>query len=241
MISLQFENLNDLFLELEDKIDGIEQLVSRETKSQIAKAVFTITTKKFIKDMNMQAVLNPAKYFHMYEWNAVGNTNKKLFEVKRQSISDGNLKINISYKPSKTAVPIPPELKIPGKKGKSAKKRSVFVNKAEVMESGRPVSFTTKQFIVFLSQRDNKMRFIRPNKTVRIQQPGGKLTTRAFDKFLTRWYAKEIDSVIRASGMFDQIGKKVAVALNQKRGGKVAARKAIKDITEKYSQGVTEL
>jgi phage antirepressor YoqD-like protein len=187
MISLQFENLNDLFLELEDKIDGIEQLVSRETKSQIAKAVFTITTKKFIKDMNMQAVLNPAKYFHMYEWNAVGNTNKKLFEVKRQSISDGNLKINISYKPSKTAVPIPPELKIPGKKGKSAKKRSVFVNKAEVMESGRPVSFTTKQFIVFLSQRDNKMRFIRPNKTVRIQQPGGKLTTRAFDKFLTRY------------------------------------------------------
>ena len=241
MISLKFENLNDLFLELEDKVEGIEQLVSRETKAQIAKAVFTITTKRFIKDMGMQAALNPTKYFHMYEWNNVGNNRKKLFQIKRQSISEGNLKINIMYKPSKTAVPIPPELTVPGKKGKFAKKKSIFANKAEVMETGKPVSFTTKQYIVFLSQRDNKIHFVGPNKRVRIQNPGGKLTKGAFDKFLTRWYAKEIDSVIRTSGLFDQIGKKVAISLNQKKGGKMAARTAIKNITEKYSQGVTEL
>jgi hypothetical protein len=41
--------------------------------------------------------------------------------------------------------------------------------------------------------------------------------------------------------MIDIIGKRVSKALNQKGGGKVAAKEAIRIITESYSQGVTEL
>jgi hypothetical protein len=241
MISLRFENINTLFNELENKIDGVNQLITKETESQLAKAVFTITTKKFIKDFGIEAALNPKKYFHMYEWNSVGNPSKKLFSIKRQSASYGNLKIAVNYKQSRTPVPIPGKLQESRNKNKRVKKRSVFVNKAEIMETGKPVSFTTKQYIAFLSQKDGKVRFVAPGKTVRISNPGGNLTKGAFDKFLTTWYANKVESAVSSSGMIDMVGKRVATSLNQKGGGKVAAKEAIRIVAESYSQGVTEL
>jgi hypothetical protein len=241
MISLQFENLNDLFFELENKVEGIKELGTRDTKTQISKAIFTITSKQFIKDFSIASAKNPKKYFHMYEWEKVGDPTQKLFKIKRQSVSGGDLKINLSFKKSVTPVPIPEVLKMPGKKGRVASKRTVFKNMAQVMEDGQPVTFTTKQYIIFLSQKDNKVHFVSPRHVVRIMNPGGKQTTNAFDKFATMWYSKKVDSAIRRSGMFQEIGKNVAKVLNQKRSGKMAAKEAIREITEKYAQGVIEL
>lgn len=111
MILLQFENVGSLFKELENKVDGISELTSVNTLNQIGKAVFTITTKKFLKDFQKQAILNPKKYFHVYEWDQVGNNNEKLFKIKRDSLSAGNVKIRIRFTKSNKIVPLDPNLK----------------------------------------------------------------------------------------------------------------------------------
>jgi hypothetical protein len=241
MISLQFKNLNEIGYEIDRKYAGIAEIIGSNSRTQIAKAVFTITTKKFIKDFAIAAGADKKKYFHMYEWNNVGNPAKKLYTIRRTGVAGGNLRINIAYLKSKTPVPIDPRLLEPGKKGKSVTKKSVFKDMAEVMEEGKPVSFTTKQYIAFVLKGDDKIHFVGPGKTIINKNPGGRATTMAFDKFVVKWYATKVDPVILSSGMYDQIGKGVTIVLNNKKGGAVQAREAIRIVTEKYAQGVVEL
>jgi len=241
MISLQFENLNEIANEIDRKYAGIAEIVNKNSQTQIAKAVFTITTKKFIKDFAVAAAGDKKRYFHMYEWNSVGNPKKKLYAIKRSGVIGGNLKIDIKFLKSNTPVPIDPILQKPGKKGKSVTKTSVFKDMAQVMESGKPVSFTTKQYIAFVLKGDKKIHFVGPGKTIRNNNPGGTATKMAFDKFIVKWYANKVDPVILSSGLYEQIGKGVTKVLNNKKAGAAQARQVIKTVTEKYAQGVTEL
>jgi len=239
MISLQFENLDDLMFELNQKYTGLEEMVTSKSKTELAKAIFTITTKKFIKDFSVVSMGEKKKYFHMYEWNKVGNPAKKLYSVNRESVSGGNLRIHMSYLKSTTPVPIAPELLSPGKTQKFVTKRSIFKDMAEVMETGKPVTFTTRQAIVFMS--NGEPHFLPPNKTIINKFPGGKNTTLSFEKFVTKWYATKVDSAIMSSGLYSQIGKGVARTLNEKKAGPAQVRETIRLIAQKYSQGVIKL
>jgi hypothetical protein len=241
MISLQFD-LQPVFDQLDGTILGIEELVSPNTKTQLAQAIFTITSKEFLKDFRNAALSSPQRYFHMYEWNAVGDNNQKLFTIKKIKVSNGDLRVNIVFNKSKTFVPIPSQLKVPNAKtGKSVTKKSIFRDKASIMESGIPVTFTTKQYIAFLSAKDNNIHFIPPSHIVQIMNPGGKKTTGQFDKFVVNWYDKKVDGAINKSGILDNLAKSVAKALDQKNGSSVYARTAIRTVTQKYSQGLVEL
>jgi hypothetical protein len=241
MISFLFD-IDPVFEQLTNTLAGVEQLVSNNAKTQIAQAVFTITSRQFVKDFRIASLGDPKKYFHMYEWEKNGNNDKKLFTVKRDRVINGDLRISLNFKRSTTPVPIPSKLKIPNAKtGKSVTKKTIFANKAEVMESGKPVTFTTKQYIVFISNKDNEMHFIPPKNLVRILNPGGRATTGAFDRFATKWYAEKVDSVIQSSGLVQNLGNAVAKSLNVKNGGIPQAREAIKTVTQKYSQGVIEV
>ena len=236
MIQLQFSGVNKLWEELDNKVAGITEIISSNSKNQIAKAAFTITTKRFLSDFSVEAAQNPKKYHHMYEWNKIGNNNQKLFKVKRGNLGAGDLSITFNFGKSNTSVPIPAALRVPGRSGRSVKKRSIFQNKADVMESGRPVTFTTRQYIAFLSGNDDKIHFLPPRTLVQILNPGGRLTTGSFDKYVVRWYSKRVDQTLRSSGLFDNIGKAVAKTLNQKGTGKSQARESIRLVTEKYAQ-----
>lgn len=239
MIQLQFRNIDELWRELDYKVEGIEEIMSQNSKNQIAKAVFTITSKRFLKDFAIESGRNPMKYHHVYEWNTVGDMSQKLFKIKRGSLGSGNLRISINFINSSQPVPIPQALRVPGRNGKSVTKRSVFKNKAEVMESGRPVTFTTKQYIAFLSGQ-NSIKFVRPRKLVEIVNPGGRYVAGSFERFVERWYASKVDSTIRSSGIFNNIGKSVSLALNKKRAGKESAKQAITRVTEQYIDGKVE-
>lgn len=239
MISLQVSNSNVIFDELNVKVLALKELQSNASKSQIAKAVFTITSKQFIKDITKQSVIDPKKYFHLYEWNGVGIQNKKLFTIKRQSFSNGNLKINFKFQQSRTPVPVPSALSRSKKKGVS--KRSIFANKADVMENGRPVTFTTKQYIVFLSQKDNKVHFIPPKTLIRNNNPGGRQTKFAFDSYIKKWYSTKSEIVVEKSKLFENLGIAVTRSLDGKGKNAYHSKEAIRIVTEKYAQGVSEL
>lgn len=239
MISLQVKNSKVIFDEMDLKLSALKELESKTSKSQIAKAVFTITSKQFLKDFAKQSVIDPKKYFHMYEWNSVGNNNKKLFVIKRESFAYGNLKINFKFKQSRIPVPIPSALTRSRKK--TVSKKSIFANKADVMENGKPVTFTTRQYVVFVSNKDNKLHFLPPKTVVRNQNPGGRQTKFAFDKFVKRWYAIKMENVVQKTRLFENLEIAVARSLDGKGKGINQTKEAIRIITEKYAQGVSEL
>lgn len=242
MILLQFENIQSVFKELDNKVEGIAELTSLNTLNQVGKAVFTITSKRFLKDFQKEAILKPKKYFHTYEWNAVGDNSQKLFKIKRQSLSSGNIKIRIDFAKSKKPVPINSNLKRPVNQNmRSVTKRSVFRDKAEIIESGRPVTFTTKQAIVFFSENNNEMVFLPKRTVVNITNPGGKQTTHAFTKFVEKWYATKVDSILNSSGLFQNLESAVAKSMENRGSGKNASKEAIRLVTEKYAQGVVEI
>ena len=242
MISLQFENVDSLFKELDTKVNGISELLSVNTRTQINKAVFTITAKKFLKDFSIESSLNPKKYFHVFEWGEIGNTKEKLFLIKRQLVSGPNMTIRLDFKKSRKPVPVPKELQMPSnKRGRYVSKKSVFYNKAEIMESGKPVTFTTKQAIVFFSGEDQNVHFIPARKIVNIMNPGGKGTTHSFIKFVEKWYGTKVDQTIQSSGLFQNIESVVTNSLENLGAGKNASKEAIRIVTEKYAQGVVEI
>jgi hypothetical protein len=240
MIQLQFENLDSLWETLNDKVLAVEEVSSPRTKTQVAKAVFTITSKRMIVDFSKRANISPQKYSHMFEWEGNGKPEKKLFIIRRERVLNGVMIVNIKYKKSSKFVPIPPQLLQPGAKGKSVKTRNVFANKAEVMESGKPVSFSTKGYIAFLS-KDSNITFLPPRTNVVIRNPGGKAATGSFDRFVETWYATKVDTVVTQSNLFQNMGKEIARTMNNAKVSAPAVREAIRVVTEKYAQGVIEL
>jgi len=234
MISLQFKNIDALYKELDKKVIGIGELMKPSTKNEVSKALFTLTGKKFLKDIAIAARLDPQKFFHVFEWGQLGSPSGKLFIIKRTRVVNGNLSINFAFTKSKKNVPVPARIR------NKVKKRSVFANKAEVMESGKPVSFTTKQTIVFLSKKNGNVRFVGPGVLINIQNPGGKRTTGSFAKYANTWYLKKSNIVLNSSGLINALGKSVSSALNKKGAGPEEARIAISNTAQKYSQGVTE-
>jgi len=240
MISLQFKGMNKVYQEIDNKILGTQEIISPTSKNQIAKAVFTITSKRFIKDFAIASKANPKKYFHVYEWGSNGNPTQKLYILKRERIVSGNLIVKFDYKKSKKPVPISPKLKASRGK-KSISSRSVFANKAEVMESGKPVIFSTKNYLIFFSKSDEKVHFLPPETVVHIMNPGGKATTGSFEKFAVSWYKTKMNPTIYSSRLIIDIEKSVVRSLRTKGAGRNSVKEAIKITTEKYSQGVVEL
>lgn len=234
MISLQFKHIDSLYKELEKKVSGIAELMTPATKNEVSKALFTLTGKKFIKDIGVAAKLDPQRFFHVYEWGQLGSPAGKLFIIKRTRVVSGNLSINFAFTKSKKNVPVPAKI------SSKVKKRSIFANKAEVMESGKPVSFTTKQTIVFLSQKDGNVHFVGPRVLINIKNPGGRKTTGAFEKYAHTWYLKKSNIVLNSSGLINALSKSVTSTLNKKGAGPTEARMAIASTAQKYSQGVTQ-
>jgi hypothetical protein len=240
MISLQFRGMDKVYKEIDNKILGTQEILSTASKNQIAKAVFTITAKRFIKDFSVASKSNPKKYFHVYEWGATGNVAQKLYTLKRERVFSGNLVVKFEFLKSKKPVPVAPELKSSkGKKSISAK--SVFANKAEVMESGKPVRFSTKNYIIFFSKSDGKVNFLPPETVVNIMNPGGKSTTGSFEKFAISWYKTKGIAAVNSSKLIPDIGNAVSRSLRNKGAGRNASKEAIRITTEKYAQGVIEL
>ena len=134
---------------INSKIKQMEIVVSPISLTEISKAIFTITTKKFLKDLNIAALTEPKKYHHLYEWGDIGKENRKLFLLKRSSIKYGNLTIDIIPLKSTKPVPINSALVSPGPTGKKVTAKSIFRNKMEIMEENKPIHMVTKKTIVF--------------------------------------------------------------------------------------------
>lgn len=233
---------SELIASLEDKVNGLVQIATPRNQEHLAKAIFTISANEFTVKMSKMALASPKSLHHVYEWGQLGNINKRLFEIRRAQVGGGNLYVSAYFLPSKTRVPIPEELTLKGKNSRSVRSRYVFVNKAAVMESGRPTrpfSATRAKALVF-SDRYGGLIFIRRPRTVVIKNPGGRYTTGSFTRKFATWFEnpENINMAIRRSGFNKALEVGIAEAL-QSTNTKAAAvvNKTIAEVSARYSMG----
>lgn len=202
--------------------------------TEINNALFTISTKRFIRDLSLAAKMEPKKFHHVYEWNQTGNTSKKLFKMARIYSNGSSLKIGADFIKSKTPVPIPPELLQAGRTGKSVVSRSVFADKADVMESGRGISFQARRTLAFLG-RSGVVSFIPNGTIVNILNPGGTQVKGSFEKFFHGWFAANTALVIQSSGILSSLQESIVNALNEPNAGSEKAMESAISTLRSYS------
>jgi hypothetical protein len=129
----------------------------------------------------------------------------------------GTSLIKSSFLSSKVPVPIDPELLVPGKSGKFVNSKNIFKNKANIMENGTAINYTARKFQPFVTVEGIK--FIRPGQRVYIQYPGGKYVKKSFESFMTAWYAKNSQSIMDSSGLYEKIANEASIVLNKSNTG----------------------
>jgi hypothetical protein len=228
-------NFDAVSVSINSKIKQMELIISPKSLTEISKAIFTITTKKFLKDLSIAALQDPKKYHHLYEWGYVGKETRKLFLLKRSSVKYGNLIIDIIPLKSTKPVPISQALLQPGSTGKIVKTKSIFKNKMEIMEENIPIYMITKKTVVF-SPDNREIIFVPAGKVINILNPGGKKTTHALRDFSKIWYDTKAPLVIQNSRLIQQIGNEVAKTINIQGSSPQMVYETIKKVTSSYSQ-----
>lgn len=222
--------------ELEQFLTSIEEITSPTVLTEIARAAFSITGERFMIDIDNYSRLNPKAMHHVYEWGKVGSSSGRLFTLERSQILYGNLIVSSNFLPSVMPVPINPELLQPGKSGKVVSKRSIFKNKAEVMEAGNPVSFTAKRILAFAG--NNGIAFIAPGTQINILHPGGISTRNAFAEYLLEWYTKNSNEIMYESGYYDRLVNDVSDILNSNAPTISNVRAVARKLADEVDMGV---
>lgn len=205
--------------------------------SPILQKVFAETKVRFEAQFDMVAAGAQNTYHHVYEWNAVGVPQARLFETVM--VGTGKRRaITFRWKASRTPVPVPD---VPASKtGKQLQKGvHVFVWKAPIMEYNIPVliSPTMSEVLAFpandLVTRQNESGLWFTRKPVRIRQPGGAATTGAFNAyFLAYWTGGPAEAQFREilDGVAKDHGAKM---INSLRLSTVASRKTTESARRK--------
>lgn len=231
-IKITKSSSNELFSEIENKIQGIKELKTTETKKQLMDVAFSLAALKFVKRTNMLARSNKEAFHHVYDWNGVGKESDRLFRIVKRSMSGGSASIYYRFNNSKKPAPIAEQLTVPGKTGKTVTKTGIFKKKAEVMESGKPVSFITNRTIAIPSGEG--IAFIPPGKNINIKSPGGTATSGSFDKHFKSWWMINFPVSLEERGVIKNLEVAIARTLNRKRAGSSSAKSTIRTTLGRY-------
>ena len=215
-------------------------IVSPTALTEISKAVFTITAKRFLQDLSMAAKQDPARFHHLYEWGQVGNPTQKLFIMKRTRIQYGQLQIDLIPMKSNKPVPIPTRLREPGPTGRTVSAKHIFRNKMEIMENNSPIHIYTKKTIVF-SPDGQELVFLPKDRMINISHPGGPRTTHALREYTHTWYSMKAPTVITQSRLIRQIANEVAKTVNKQGSNPSQVYNTIKRVNSQYSREVSSL
>lgn len=234
MISVKVDPIsaNRVYAEIENKIDGIKQLETVQTKKQLMDVAFSRSAIKFVKTTNMLARSQKSSFHHVYEWAGTGNEASRLFRIIKKSGSGGTASIYYKFNNSSKKAPIDPVLSNPGPTGKYVTKSGIFKRKAEVMESGSSVSFITTRTIAIAP--GGSIVFIPPGKTVNIKSPGGPGVAGSFEKHYRSWWTTYFPSALDDAGIPKKLEINVARALSRNGAGASAARNAINSTLGRY-------
>ncbi len=184
-------------------------MASPAAKEKFYAKAYPALKKGFGEYVDAKSLTNPRSLHHVYEWNKNGQAAARLWNIKKSGASSESFKISYYFNMSQTVAPIDPVLKKPGPSGKFVSKSAVFKNKAIVMESGQPVvvkrktakylAIPAKSFNASGSSRG--IVFTRGPVTVR--NPGGGLTTGAFNRTFIGWFGSgSATKYLKSAGVY---------------------------------------
>jgi len=211
----------------------LEGLPSNKNMNNVTRAAGSIAAKSLVKDFNSIAKTDKKRYHHIYEWDKTGVDSARLFSVLKSGASSNNITLSINFKKSKVKVPIPKRLQRPGPNGKTVTRTTVFKNKAEAMESNRPLSFVAKRNIAYTTTGRDIV-FKRRGTLVTIRRPGGDATTGAVEKFTRKWEKSMLRPAIINSGIFDKLSKDIAKTMSKDGFSSSEITRCITSVCEKY-------
>lgn len=126
---------------------------SPKGQSNIQRTIENSVKRKFVPYVNAMASANKKSLHHVYEWNRVGQTSARLYDLKIPATSRGkaSFSMRLEFRPSRTLVPLTEAQATPGPSGAVVEQRHVFFNKAMVMEYGNTVVIrpTISQYLAF--------------------------------------------------------------------------------------------
>jgi hypothetical protein len=229
-------NFND---ELTMKIESIGMMKKQQYLEQVSKAAFTIVGEKFMLATDRYSVQNPKKMHHVYEWGQIGNPRARLFILQRSAILGGTVITNPRFLFSKVPVPIDPELLIPGATGRYVNRRSIFKNKAQVMENNLPISYHAQRALAFMGKAG--INFVRPGTLIQIRNPGGVATKNAFSQWMLDWYNRNAEMVMASSGLYEKIVNETSLVISQNKSTPSDVLKVVTNISNSVSGGKVEI
>lgn len=123
--------------------------------------IFNQIEKDFGEYIDAKARIAPKTLHHVYEWNRAGNKTYRLFKLNKINAADLSFNISYEFLPSKTF------------SGTKSKRKHVFVNKAAVMEEGKPLVVSPKYAERLVFDVNGYTVYMPKGKSVYISKPGG--------------------------------------------------------------------
>lgn len=237
MIRLQVDpkSISELSKRVHDKTDQSKELIGPKSLAEIAKIVFTLSSKKILRDIAAEAIQNPNRYHHLYEWSELGHNKQKLFQIKRERVINGNLIVAFVPMKSRAPVPIADPLKVPGPTGKVISSRHIFAKKMEIMEEGRPIYYESKT-VIPISPNNEDIVFIPKGRAIKIMHPGGPDVKGSLQRYVEKWYSSEnFASVLSGSRAMKEIQSQMINEMQKPNSTKESVRNRIKAVAAKYS------
>ena len=159
-------------------------------KAAFTKIMFDQIDTDFGNYIDALARSKPKSLHHVYEWKKSGNKSSRLFKLNKISDDGLSFRVNYTLLPSKSMVPTT-----------NSKRRHVFVNKASIMEEGKPLVIRPKNSDRLVFQVDGETVFMPKGKSVTVKRPGGSAATNQFRLAHSRFFSgRLVNESIKRSG-----------------------------------------
>ncbi len=169
----------------------LEKLEDSESfKRQFRTVIFNQIEKEFGQYIDAKARTSPKSLHHVYEWKKIGQPEARLFKLNQLEGQGISFKISTELLPSTSFVPT----------GKG-RHRHVFSNKAEVMESGKPVIISPKYSERLVFEIDGNTIYMPKGASVTVNRPGGPGSTNQFYLATNQYFKSNmVNLAIKNSG-----------------------------------------
>ena len=161
----------------------------------------TVESLKLFIDSNARA--NPEMLHHIYEWHRVGSPSVRLFEIN-YVVNSRNISFSTAFSQSQKI-----------KRGSS----EPFLDKAEIMESGRSIVVTPRKAETLSFEIDGEQVFTKG--PVFVSNPGGTEVAGAYQRVLDSFFNNYFSQAfLRSSGIEKYIKTPMDYKKNFKAGSK---------------------
>lgn len=141
-------------------------LAHLQKSKRLSKIFSSMVLEQIDKDfgdyVDAQARVKRKSFHHVYEWGSAGSSSARLFKLNKTETGDMSFKVAYEFLPSKSFVP-----------ANNSDRRHVFVNKAKIMEEGRPLKISPRYSERLVFEIDGDAIFLSPGQSVVISKPGG--------------------------------------------------------------------